>query len=274
MALNRLLPRKPRDVVLPAVRPNAGLTVAFRKKLDALVAQMHADIVRKVTAAWKAKTPRLAQDDDGPQGKSAAMYLRDEMKRLGRRWESRFDTAAPELAAWFSKSAFERSDAAMRRILDDAGFSVRFSLSPTANDVLQATIGEQIDLISNLAAEHVTQVQGAVMRSVQSGRDLGALTKDLEARLGITRRRAALIARDQNSKATATITRVRQQELGITEAIWQHSHGGKHPRPSHLAADGEKYDIAKGMYLDGVWTWPGREVNCRCVSRSVIPGFD
>lgn len=68
--------------------------------------------------------------------------------------------------------------------------------------------------------------------------------------------------------------RVRQEGLGITEAIWMHSHGGKHPRPSHVAADGKRYTISEGMYLDGVWAWQRREPKCRCVSRSVIPGLD
>jgi uncharacterized protein with gpF-like domain len=108
---------------------------------------------------------------------------------------------------------------------------------------------------------------------VQAGRDLGYLSKELQDRYGITKRRAALIARDQNNKATAVITRVRQQELGVTECVWLHSHGGKHPRPSHVAADNKKYDVSKGMFLDGKWTWPGVEVNCRCVARAVIPGL-
>lgn len=269
MKLNRLKP-KPRAITIRAVRPNAGLTVALRKRLFALIEAMQRDIVRTITRAWKYKPPRMAQDAPG-DGQSSATYLRDQMDQLGRKWQSRFDDAAPKLADWFSKSAFDRSDAALRSILDEAGFTVRFTASPLVNDVLQATIAEQVDLISNLAAEHVTQVQGAVMRSIQSGRDIATLSRDLEKRLGITKRRAVLIARDQNNKATATITRVRQQEMGATEAIWVHSHGGKHPRPSHLAADGEKYDIAKGKFLDGVWTWPGREINCRCVSRTVIP---
>ena len=49
--------------------------------------------------------------------------------------------------------------------------------------------------------------------------------------------------------------------------------GDMPPRASHVAASGKRYDVAKGMYLDGVWTWPGHEINCRCVSKAVIPGF-
>ncbi|MFL9998458.1 phage minor head protein [Paraburkholderia sediminicola] len=113
-----------------------------------------------------------------------------------------------------------------------------------------------------------------MMRSVQTGRDLGGLTDELQERYGITRRRAAFIAQDQNRKATATVTRVRQEGLGITEAIWLHSHGGRHPRKLHIEADGKRYPVSVGMYLDGAYTWPGREPNCRCVSRSIIPAVD
>jgi SPP1 gp7 family putative phage head morphogenesis protein len=113
-----------------------------------------------------------------------------------------------------------------------------------------------------------------LMRSVARGRDLGGMTKEMEERYGITRRRAALISRDQNNKATAIITRVRQRELGITEAIWLHSSAGKHPRPSHVAMNGKRYLIAEGMEDpdEGRKILPGELVNCRCVSRSVIPG--
>jgi uncharacterized protein with gpF-like domain len=88
-----------------------------------------------------------------------------------------------------------------------------------------------------------------------------------------TRRRAAFIARDQNSKANATIQRVRQQSIGITQAIWCHSHGGKDKRPSHVAAGAEKlvYEIDKGAYLDGEWVWPGTAPNCKCFSRPILP---
>ena len=87
-------------------------------------------------------------------------------------------------------------------------------------------------------------------------------------------RRAAFIARDQTNKAKAAIEKARWQELGITEAIWMHSHAGKEPRPSHVAANGKRLNVNKGMYLDGKWVQPGEEINCRCTSRAVIKGFN
>jgi SPP1 gp7 family putative phage head morphogenesis protein len=114
-----------------------------------------------------------------------------------------------------------------------------------------------------------------VMRSVATGRDLGTLTKGLQAQFGVTQRRAALIARDQNSKATATITKTRQQGLGITTAKWRHSSAGKVPRPEHVHFNGEIYEVAKGMWsaVDGEYIWPGTCINCRCTSSPVINGF-
>ena len=85
---------------------------------------------------------------------------------------------------------------------------------------------------------------------------------------------AEFIARDQANKAHAVIERAKRQELGITKAIWLHSHAGKKPRPSHLAANSKEFDVSKGMYLDGEWVQPGELINCRCCSKSIIEGID
>lgn len=273
--MNRLRPRIAKPKTLKPVRPNVGIQAAYQRRLDRLVDAMHRSLIYWLAAAYRAKPPELAQDDDGPAaGKSSAMHLRDQMRTLGARWQRQFDQAAPELAKYFATEVMERTDAALATILRDGGISVRFQMTAAANDAFQATIGENIALIKSISSQHLTQVQGEVMRSVQTGRDLGPLAKRLEEQYGVTKKRAAFIARSQNNIATATITRVRQEQLGITKAIWVHSSAGKHPRPEHVAADGKEYDVSKGMFLEGVWTWPGREPNCRCISRPIIEGFN
>ena len=267
-ARRRIVSPTGRPVTLTPVRPNEGVEATYRQRLDRLTAEMQASLVYWIRACYRANEPELAQDA------SPAMTLRDTMNRLARRWQRRFDEAAPDLARQFATGAMARADGAFRASLRKAGFAVEFHLSREANDALQATIGENVGLIKSIASEHLSEVQGLVMRCVQTGRDLGGLTQELQERYGVTRRRAAFIAQDQNSKATATVTRVRQEGLGITEAIWLHSHGGRHPRKSHVEADGRRYTISEGMYLDDVWMWPGREPNCRCVSRSIIPALD
>ncbi|OZI63284.1 phage head morphogenesis protein [Bordetella genomosp. 11] len=229
---------------------------------------MQRSLVFWVQAAYRQNQPEIAQDE------SPAATLRKTMGRLARMWQRRFNEASQPVAQRFAEQSMSAADISLRDSLRQKGFSVEFQMTRAANDVFQATVGENVGLIKSIAAEHLQEVEGLVMRSVQQGRKLDELSKDLEARYQITKRRAAFIARDQNDKATATITRVRQQGLGIKTARWLHSAGGKHPRPSHVAASGKTYDVDKGMYIDGEYIRPGELPNCRCVAQSVIPGFD
>jgi uncharacterized protein with gpF-like domain len=177
------------------------------------------------------------------------------------------------LAKHFATKVAERSDLGLQASLRKAGFTVKFTMTPAANDILQATIQQNVGLIKSIASEHLSKVQGLVMRSVQAGRDIGGLTKDIEEQFGITRRRAVLIARTQNALATSSMNKARSLEVGITEAIWLHSHGGRTPRLSHQRADGKRYEISKGMFLDGEWLQPGQAINCRCLAKPIIHGL-
>lgn len=275
-----------RPKTLAPVRPNVGIELAYRKKLLALVDQMNRSLLYWIRAAYRANEPEMAQDAPPPDAgggtaairqQSPARSLQTKVRRLTRLWQARFDQAAPELAKYFATAVTKRSDATLRNILRKTGMTVEFKMTRAANDVFQATVGENVALIRNIAAQQLAQIEGHVMRSVQTGRDLKTLTDALEQQFGVTRRRAARISLDQNNKATAVITRVRQQELGITEAVWLHSGGGKTQRPSHVKAGREKqrYEIAKGWFDPAVqeFIWPGTLVSCRCVSRAVVPGF-
>lgn len=255
---------------LAPVRPNAGIEAAYRRKLDALVSQMQADIEREVIASYKRDEPEtvsLAQDA------RPSATINKAFEKLARKWQKRFDDLAKPLATEFVETSAGRAEAALKSAARREALSIKFKATASSQDALQAVVAENVGLIRSIASEHLTDVQGLVMRSASMGRDVGWLTKELQARYGVTKRRAALIARDQSNKSTAVITKVRQQELGITEAIWMHSHGGKHPRPSHVKMDGKKYKIAEGVVLDGERVWPGTAINCRCVSRPIIPGI-
>ncbi|WP_241120324.1 phage minor head protein [Achromobacter xylosoxidans] len=257
-----------RDQALRPVHANQGIEAAYRKRLDRLIDEMQRSLVYWLTAAYRRNVPEIAQDE------SPAMALTKMMRRLAKQWQRRFDEAAQPVATEFAETSMSAADISLRNALRQKGFSVQFQLTRAANDVFQATVQENVGLIKSIAAEHLQEVQGMVMRSVTQGRDLEGLVEDLQKRYGITKRRAAFIARDQNNKATATITRVRQQGLGIKQAKWRHSRGGKHPRKSHQDADGEIYDVDKGMLIDGEYIRPGEKPNCRCVAISIIPGFD
>lgn len=256
------------DKVLRPVHPNVGLEVEYRRKLKRLVDEMSRSYAHWIRAQYRRDPPAMAMDEP-PSRK-----LERELSILGRQWLKRFDEAAPKLAQWFALATHNRSRDALKRILADAGISIPFQMTPAMRDVFHATVVENVSLIKSIQSQYHAEVQGMVMRSAAAGRDLEILTKDLQSRFGVTNRRAALIARDQNNKCTASFVRVRQEQLGL-KAKWLHSAGGKEPRPTHVANSGKLYDPAKG-WLDpavGRRIWPGTEINCRCVSVSVVPGF-
>lgn len=259
------------EKVLRPVHPNVGIEVAYRRRLDAMVDEMQRSYRRWLVAQYRATPPRMAMDA------TPAQELQRKLRGLGKQWLDRFEDAAPKLARWFARSSGRRSQAALQKILKDAGISVQFQMTPNVRDIFEATVSENVSLIKSIASQYHTEIEGLVMRSVTAGRDLAFLTDELERRYGVTRRRAAFIARDQNNKATATITRARQQEVGITEAIWLHSHGGKEPRKTHLANTGKRYNVAEGWFDPDPKVrrhiWPGELINCRCVSKPVVKGF-
>jgi uncharacterized protein with gpF-like domain len=273
----------PKPKTLPPVRPNAGTEIIYRRRLEAMVAEMTADVVKAVRAAYRSNPPELATDE------LPSKALRREVNRLAKRWEKNFADAAPALAEYYAKSAERRSARQLERILREGGFSVKFKMTKAMRDVMDASVAEQVGLIKSIPEQYLHEVEGAVMRSVQVGRDLKGLVDEIGGRVKLERkpgekdrslaartfRRAALIARDQNNKATAVITRTRHLELGITKAVWLHSHAGKAPRPTHLENDGQLFDIEEG-WLDpavGKRIWPGELINCRCVSKPVVEGF-
>lgn len=235
---------------------------------------MHESFVYWLRAAYRRQEPRIVAMDDAP-----ADALVREMRKLGVRWRRNFRALADRLARHFARSVESRSTAALQRSLREGGFAVEFQRTPGMVDVEKATVAANVALIRSIPEQYLSSVEGIVLRSVQVGRDLSLVTKDLEKRLGVTKRRAALIARDQNNKATAAFDRTRRLEAGITEAIWVHSVAGKEPRPTHVRAgrDHVHYSVAEGWYDPDKRVrrkiQPGELINCRCVSRPVIPGL-
>lgn len=259
------------DKVLKPVRPSAAIEVAYRRKLDRLIADMQASVSYFLKASYRANEPRMALDE------TPADALRKTMKELTDRWTKKFNAMAPKLAEWFSQSAEKRSTEQMKKILKDGGLAIEFKMTPAMRDVLDATVNANVSLIRSIPQQYFSEVEGMVQRSVQTGRDMGQLSDDLQKRFGITRRRAELISRTQNEMATSAFNKVRQLEAGITEAVWVHSGGGREPRPTHVKAGRDKvrYKVSEGWFDPAVQRHiqPGQEINCRCQSRPVLKGF-
>jgi SPP1 gp7 family putative phage head morphogenesis protein len=257
----------PKQIVARAVHPNAGTAARYRRALLAAIAEMIADVESAITEQRKSDPPVLAQDA------SPSDQMQKELRALADHWKKHFDDIAPKVAEVFLKQSFAGTNNAMRQALKAAGWSVDFQMTPAMRDAFDASLAENVGLIRSIPAEYLQRVEGIVMRSYSAGRDLQTMIREIKALYPKAKNRAVLIARDQSNKANAVVQRTRQKELGISEAIWQHSHAGKEPRPTHVTMNGKRYKVEKGMYDSAVkaFIFPGELVNCRCTGRSVLP---
>lgn len=252
------------------IRPAAPTRIAYQKRLDAVIDDMANSLLYWLRAAYREDVPATVAQD--------ALPLQTAFDKLRVRWLRKFDKLAEQMADWFVPTVQGRVDRNMKEDLRRAGFTVKFQQTKAMRQAFDAIRDENIALIRSIGAQHLEGIQVAVSQTVNTGGDLSILTDHLTKKVGITKRRAALIARDQNSKATAAMVRARALDNGITEARWQHSAGGKTPRPEHVKAGRERlvFSMADGVDFDnGEGTvWPGTAINCRCVAIPIIPGFD
>lgn len=249
------------------VHANKGVELQYKRALDRLIDEMAHSIEYWIEAAYKNNNPEIAQDALPSQ------VLAKRLQEVGKRWIKRFDDMAATIAERFIQSGKKATDSSMQQSFKDAGWTVQFKPTKAIRDAMNASIIENTGLIKSIPEQYLKNVQGTIMRGVANGRDLKQISDELQKHYGVTKRRAAFIARDQANKANATITQARRIELGLFKAIWIHSSGGRTPRPSHVKAGKDKleFDVRTGAEIDGEFIQPGYLPNCRCVSRTILP---
>jgi hypothetical protein len=261
-----------KPTIARAVHANRGLEMAYRRAIEAMIADMHKSYLYWITAEYRKNPPRMAKVVEQAQDAwLPSLEAMGALKDLGARWANFFKGSAQSVGKKFAMRLFDTSNRAFQSSLKDAGWAVEFKMTPAMRDAMQAKIEENVGLIKSIPAKYHDQVQGIVMRNYAKGSDLQAMREELSALYPEAKNRATLISRDQSNKINAVVTQARQMELGIKEGIWVHSHGGKVPRPDHVAANGRKYDIAKGCLISGKYIRPGELIGCRCVCKSVFP---
>ena len=184
------------------------------------------------------------------------------------------DFAEPT-ANWFvmkTRNYVERAQNSAIKAAGVNGFDIRFDRGIVSNDAFTALVHQNVSLISSIGEKYLSDVEGAVMRAVSAGRDVGQLKRDLSDRYGITTRRADFIARDQCNKATESIARANDIETGVEEGVWIHIGGKFSSRETHKEMDGKKFDLKKGMYDKrvGRYVMPGELPGCQCIYQPVL----
>lgn len=263
-------PPRPKRVVDP-VFANEGVRQQYQQHLIHLLDLANLDLQ---TAMAGVEFPKFGFAQDASPTQILAKVLKD----WGKRTIDRFNKMSTGIAADFAEKNHRATEIAMQAAFKRSGWTVKFKPTKRSLAAYQAVIGENVGLIRSIGEKYHTDVQTQAWSAVRKGGDLRTLSIDLQKTYGVSSRRAALIARDQNAKAKAIIEATRDQELGITHGIWQHSHAGKEPRPVHV-----RWGLKQQVFelKEGLWdpdeeeqVWPGTLINCRCTWRPIIEGFE
>jgi uncharacterized protein with gpF-like domain len=255
--------------VIPATEPADALAEEYHGLLDASLEEIRAELVQPLLDDLKRLSPAGDMAMDSPRRRD---MIRSFIARFAD-WTRQYETKAEGLASWFGSSTEDHASNVLKHNLARAlGKPVHLRITPALERQLSAVVSENVTLIRSIHGVYAEQVTTMVMESVASGRDIASLAQGLEERFGVARSRARLIAVDQNNKATAFIDRQRRLDLGIRQGRWRHM-WSQHPRADHQAANNTVYDLAQGCLISGKFIHPGEEVNCNCLSESVIPGL-
>lgn len=261
-----------KPITVHAIHANKGVEAWYRDRLYRLIEAMHIELQQQLAVAWALDPPEIGFAHDATPTQKIAKIL----ETWGTKWGRKLDSLSLDIASKFAAKAFGMTDRQLEAAFAKSGFTVKFKPTRRSLQAYQAVAAENVGLIKSIPQEYLKDVQTKVWESVKVGADMGTLAKGLRETYGVSTRRAALIARDQNNKAKAVIENTRRQQLGIKKAIWQHSSGGKVPRPTHVSMNGKAFDLTKGSYDrdEKKWVWPGQLINCRCTSRAIIPGLE
>jgi len=131
---------------------------------------------------------------------------------------------------------------------------------------------ENLALIKRLARSEVSDLQSLLVDAEKRGARVETVRREIQDRLGVSRRHAQLLARDQTLKLSGQITRARQTQAGIEKYRWSTSKDER-VRSAHRALDGQIFEWSGDgpvTNVAGDRNHPGGDYQCRCVAIPIL----
>ncbi len=131
---------------------------------------------------------------------------------------------------------------------------------------------ENLKLIRTLARSEVASLRDLLVDAERRGARVETVRREIQDRLGVARRHADLLARDQTLKLSGQVTKARQTQSGIRRYKWSTSRDER-VRPRHAELDGQIFEWSgDGPITDakGNRHHPGGDFQCRCVAIPVL----
>ena len=246
-----------------ALRPSAGQIERYSAEITKLLRLMYREYRRELVATFD-DTPAIVMD--ASIANKASVALNALKRRFARLFRERAPVIVENMLRGVDKASTDTLNTSLKEL--SGGITLKTDKMPAAlKQVVQSAIKENVALIKSIGEKYHTQIEGAVMRSLQpGGRGLADVREFLDKYEGITDRRRDLIAMNQVRRVTSAIQVEKAKSAGVKEFVWRHSRGGAHPREIHERLDGKVFTLDNLPVIDkdGTRGLPGFLPRCRC----------
>lgn len=240
------------------LHPN-GITRDYQRLLLALVREMNSDIRTRLfpyLPIWARNNPMRT---DGVVEDLAVVMLAiiETMGRSRKAIQSQLDRIF-SLTSSFNDRQYKLTVKQM------TGVDV-FQAEPWLRPMSEEWVAENVRLIKSIPAQHLSDIEGIVLRGVQEGRSATDIKQLIQRRFGVPENRAKLIAQDQISKANSLMTEQRLKQIGVKRYVWR-TMGDSRVRDEHAARNGKIFEVGKPPSGGP----PGYAIRCRCRAEAVF----
>lgn len=246
-----------------ALRPSAGQIERYSAEITKLLRLMYREYRLELVKTFD-DIPAIVMD--ASIANKASVALNALKRRFARLFRERAPVIVENMLKGVDKASTDTLNTSLKEL--SGGITLKTDKMPAAlKQVVQSAIKENVALIKSIGEKYHTQIEGAVMRSLQpGGRGLADVREFLDKYEGITDRRRDLIAMNQVRRVSAAIQVERAKSAGVKEFVWRHSRGGAHPREIHERLDGKVFTLDNLPVIDkdGTRGLPGFLPRCRC----------
>lgn len=275
LTLLRFMDRKKyHPKVLRGVRYNAAISTKYYKTLRTLLDWVQSEFNRTVVAGLSSremveKTERAIYDESPNERykKRLALFNKRLRGKLSREQIEKLVRRSLKAADSYSRREFNQKLKSFGLDLTKGKEGKQFS------SYMATAVEENVLLVKNLLEEQSKRLQSTILRGMREGIPSTRLARGLQHDLGISKRRAALIARTETHKVTQQLADYRAQEIGLTRGRWRAVMDNR-TSDQHARFNGKEFDLKKGLWdpKTRTYNWPGRRPNCRCWTEYLISG--
>lgn len=158
------------------------------------------------------------------------------------------------------------------------GIGVPAEFTPAMRKQLNQELTQSLELsVKDFTQEMVADLRQLVEQNALKGMRSDKLAAIIEAKFGVTKRKAEFLADQETGLLMAKYRQARYQDIGSQEYVWECSLANGRPdarvRPDHAKLQGRRFawtnppvcDTATGRRCN-----PGEDFRCRCVAKAII----